>query len=178
MISTDLIAKCQKGDTNSQKSLFELTKAKMFGICLRFMDNKQDAEDILQEGYIKVFKEISKFRFEGNVEGWMRRIFVTTCLQALQTNKKIIKSTFEFPEISDDAIVEIDENESMGIKLIQLMHLMPVGFRTVLNLFVIEGKSHIEIAKLLGISEGTSKSQLNRAKTYMRKLVETSFNVK
>lgn len=168
-----LAAACCRGDSRAQRKLWERYKNRMYGVCLRFTATVEDAEDILQEGFIQVFRDICQYRGEGSLEGWVRRIMVRTALQHLQKQETTL-------ELIDLAVLEhllLDEikpgkiDEEPG-RLVQILQKLPPGFRAVLNLYVIEERSHEEIARELGISVGTSKSQLNRAKTFFRRLLD------
>ncbi len=167
----DLIEGCIRGDRKMQKELYERFAPKMFGVCLRYASSNEEAEDILQEGFIKVFKKIGSYRNEGSFEGWIRRIFVNTAIEHFRrkTHQQPItekeESTVEGKYLSVlDALAEKD--------IVQLIQQLSPGYRTVFNMYVIEGYSHKQIAEELGISEGTSKSQLSRAKQILQELVQ------
>lgn len=155
-----------------QQELYERFAPKMYGVCLRYAANAEEAEDILQEGFIKVFNKISSFRGEGSFEGWIRRIFVNTAIEQFR------KKTYLQP------ITETEENtvegkylsvlDSLAEKdIIQMVQQLSPGYRTVFNMYVVEGYTHKQIAEALGISEGTSKSQLSRAKLILQDLVKS-----
>ncbi|MBP7821993.1 MAG: sigma-70 family RNA polymerase sigma factor [Saprospiraceae bacterium] len=170
-----IIAQCKQQNRLSQKALFDFLKAKMFAVCLRYASNREEAEDFLQEGFVKLFKDLNQYKFEGSFEGWARRVFVNNALQLLRKKKDIFALTDDFSSyenISDTYDAEEDFGDEMAKMLLSLMQHLPVGFRTVLNLYVLEGYSHAQIAEELGISIGTSKSQLNRSKVYLRELLE------
>ncbi|MCU7548648.1 RNA polymerase sigma factor [Chitinophagaceae bacterium LB-8] len=167
----DLIEGCIRGDRKMQYELYERFAPKMFGVCLRYASNNEEAEDILQEGFIKVFKKIGSYRSEGSFEGWIRRIFVNTAIEHfrrkvhLQPITEKEESTVEGKYLSIlDTLAEKD--------IVQLVQQLSPGYRTVFNMYVIEGYSHKQIAEELGISEGTSKSQLSRAKQILQDLVQ------
>lgn len=147
----------------------------MFAVCLRYANSREDARDMLQEGFIKVFRDLHQFRGEGSFEGWVRRVIVHSALQYLMKQKRGLQFS-DLDDVSyqiaDDVQPLISEAEEHAQVLIRLMHKLPTGFRTVLNLYVLEDYSHQQIADTLGISVGTSKSQLNRAKAYLRVLYE------
>ena len=166
----DLIEGCIRGDRKMQYELYERFAPKMFGVCLRYASNNEEAEDILQEGFIKVFKKIGSYRNEGSFEGWIRRIFVNTAIEHfrrkthLQPITEKEENTVEGKYLSVlDTLAEKD--------IVQLVQQLSPGYRTVFNMYVIEGYSHKQIAEELGISEGTSKSQLSRAKQILQELV-------
>ena len=171
MISeSDLIEGCLRGDRKMQYALYERFAPKMYGVCLRYAANNEEAEDILQEGFIKVYKKISSYRGDGSFEGWIRRIFVNTAIEHfrkknyLQPITEQEESTIEGKYVSVlDSLAEKD--------IIQLVQQLSPGYRTVFNMYVVEGYTHKQIADILGISEGTSKSQLSRAKLILQDLV-------
>ncbi len=150
----------------------------MYGVCLRYAGNAEEAQDIVQEGFIKVFRKLESFRGEGSFEGWVRRIFVNTAIEHfrrknyLQPVSEKEENTIEGKSLSVlDSLAEKD--------IIGLIQQLSPGYRTVFNMYVIEGYTHREIADALGISEGTSKSQLSRAKSVLQEKVRTNFeNVK
>ncbi|MEO7316329.1 MAG: RNA polymerase sigma factor [Ginsengibacter sp.] len=154
-----------------QQALYNRFSAKMYGVCLRYAGNEHDADDILQEGFIKIFKNIAKFRSEGSFEGWVRRIFVNTAIEHYRKRVKLFNVT-EAQEntIEDDNLDALDVLAAKDI--ISVVNELSPGYKAVFNLHVIEGYSHKEIAELLGITEGTSKSQLARAKSVLKKLIE------
>ncbi len=171
---SEIIAASVVGDRRAQRWLYEHFKSKMFGVCLRYADHRHEAEDLLQEGFIKVFRDLHQFRGAGSFEGWMRRVIVNNALQFIKKKKNALQMT-DIENVSwqigeEDA--PMIEEEDITDTLLRLMHKMPTGFRTVLNLYILEGFSHAQIASELGISEGTSKSQLNRAKACLRGLLE------
>lgn len=147
----------------------------MFGVCLRFAASRQEAEDLLQEAFLRVFQDIGQYRGEGSLEGWVRRIVLRTCLGYLQKHHRLDTVTLEEEEL--EKILQIKDQALAGTedepgRLVTLIQHLPPGFRAVLNLYVIEERSHEEIARALGITISTSKSQLNRAKAFLRRLVD------
>jgi len=175
MNEAELLFACKKGDRKAQQVLFERFKRKMFAVCLRYAPTKEDAEDMLQEGFIKVFRDLYQYSGVGNFEGWVRKVFVNTALQHLQKHKKgIFLSLQEDIEYEEEAPEDYFMDEHTAQQLLHILQQLPVGFRTVFNLHVLEGYSHPEIAAMLGISVGTSKSQLLRAKAHFKKRFEKS----
>jgi len=165
---------CLRGDRLAQKQLFGHFKGKMFALCLRYANSREDAEDILQEGFVKVFRDLGQYTGVGNFEGWVRKVFVNTALQHLQRNKKnLLTSELDGQDFPDEPPT-YDAEETPAKNMTRMLQQLPPGFRTVFNLHVLEGYSHPEIAEILGISVGTSKSQLLRAKAYFRKMLEGS----
>ena len=168
---SDLIEGCLKGDRKMQRELYQRFAPKMYGVCLRYAGNAEEAEDILQEGFVKVFNKIGSFRREGSFEGWIRRIFVNTAIEHYR--KKIyLQPIGEYEEttIEGKYLSVLDHLAEKDI--IQLVQKLSPGYRTVFNMYVIEGYTHRQIADELGISEGTSKSQLSRAKQILQDLVK------
>lgn len=149
----------------------------MFGVCLRYAANRHDAEDILQEGFVKVFRDLHQYSGVGNLEGWVRKVFVNTALQYIQKQRRaplfVDVSDIDLPDIPDQPVID----ESMAKQLLNILQQLPTGFRTVFNLYVLEGYTHPEIAEILDISVGTSKSQLMRAKAHFRNLLETQMTL-
>ena len=168
---TDLIEGCLRGDRKMQHELYKRFASKMYGVCLRYASNTEEAEDILQEGFIKVYNKIGSFRREGSFEGWVRRIFVNTAIEQfrkkvyLQPITEVEEETFEGKYLS--VLDKLSEKD-----IIQLVQKLSPGYRTVFNMYVVEGYTHKQIAELLQISEGTSKSQLSRAKQILQELVK------
>lgn len=173
MTETTLQA-CIKGERLAQQQFFAKYKGKMFALCLRYARNREDAEDILQDGFVKVFRDLHQYSGVGNLEGWVRKVFVNTALQHIEKRKRLMP-TVEFEDIDmPDEQEPFFHDEPPAQNLIRILHQLPDGFRTVFNLHVLEGYSHPEIAEILGISVGTSKSQLMRAKAHFKKLLENS----
>src|SRR5215213_2397440 len=168
---SDLIEGCIRGDRKMQYELYELFSPKMYGVCLRYAANSEEAEDILQEGFIKVFKKMSSYRGEGSFEGWIRRIFVNTAIEQFRKKTYLQPITEQEENSIEGKYISVLDNlaEKDIIKLIQ--QLSP-GYRTVFNMYVVEGYTHKQIADALNISEGTSKSQLSRAKLILQDLVQ------
>lgn len=163
----DIIKGCCEGNIIAQKILYKSLSSKMFGVCMRYTNDYHIAEDILQDGFIKVFKNISKYRGEGSFEGWIRRIFVNTAIEHYR--KKV--NMYALTEIESDHIKTYDGDivdQLQAEDLLRLIGELSPGYRTVFNMYVIEGYSHQEIGEMLGISEGTSKSQLSRARSLLQ----------
>lgn len=172
---TDLIQGCVNGNSQMQQILYDKFAPKMYGVCLRYSGNEDDASDILQEGFIKVFKNLSKFRGEGSFEGWIRRIFVNTSIEHFRKKVKLYNVT----EVQENTIEDtnLDALDILATKdIIKIINELSPGYKAVFNMHVIEGYSHKEIADIMGITEGTSKSQLARAKGVLKKLIETRLN--
>lgn len=168
MKEEELIKRCLKNDALAQRMLYDKIGPKMMGVCLRYMGNTEEAQDVLQDGFIKVFDKMKGFSGAGSFEGWARRIFVNTALDAIRKNKKL-KYHADIDDVAyslkfDDYIFETLAAED----LIDVLQQIPVGYKTVFNLYVIEGYSHKEIADMMNITESTSKSQFSRAKAMLR----------
>ena len=172
MNETQLIEGCKQHNPKAQKALYDTYARKMMSVCLRYGSNRETAKDLLQEGFIKVFSAIGSFEGSGSFEGWMRRIFVNTALEYLRKND-ILKESVEID--NTEVLQEVDYSAIERISADELMELiaeLPPGFRTVFNMFAIEGYSHREIAETLNINESTSRSQYTRAKRLLQKWIK------
>lgn len=173
-----LVEGCLLNKRQSQYQLYELMSAKMFAVCMRYCSNKEYAQDILQEGFVKVFKNLDKFRWDGSFEGWVRRIFVNTAIEHFRKETKLFpvtdnESALLLYPINDDSHHQLELEDLMS-----LIQNLSVGYRTVFNLYVVEGYSHKEIGEMLKISEGTSKSQLSRARYLLQKNIQEANRIK
>jgi RNA polymerase sigma-70 factor (ECF subfamily) len=160
----ELIERCLKNDPKAQEFLYKRFSRRMYGICLRYARNTLEADDILQEGFIKVFTFLKDFRQEGSFEGWVRRTIVNTAINYYNSkqnewNETSIDKVESYQSTAEDILDKISTAD-----LLQLIQELPEGYRMVFNLYVIEGYHHPEIAEMLHISENTSKSQLSRAR--------------
>ena len=173
----EILEGCKRGERLAQRQLYEQYKGKLFSLCLRYADNREDAEDMLQEGFVQIFKDLHQFKMLGSLEGWMRKVVLHVVLQYLRRQKRNV-ATRELGAWDGLSIAEEEEITPFSENTVQLaLHFiqqMPAGFRTVLNLYVMEGYTHEQIAETLGISVGTSKSQLSRAKVYLKKMLDRS----
>lgn len=168
---SDLINGCMVGDRQMQEELYRRLAPKMYAVCLRYAIHVEEAEDILQEGFIKVFKKLGSFRNEGSFEGWIRRIFVNTAIEHFRRGRYLQPVTEkEERTIEGNYLSPLDDMAEKDI--LSLIQQLSPGYKTVFNLYVIEGYTHKEIADMLGITEGTSKSQLSRAKVILQNLVK------
>ena len=160
-----------KGTKETNELLYRHFAPKMYGICLRFAGNPMDADDILQEAFLKIFTKIKDFRNEGSLEGWIRRTFVNTAINYYRKNSRNQRNgDLDGIDISDDN-TEIIYDKLSREELLNLLQELPIGYRTVFNLNVLEGYTHKEIGEMLGISDNTSKSQLTRARAILQKRV-------
>ena len=173
----NLIKRCIQGESKAQKQLYDYFSRVLYGICLRYSQNPDDAKDILQEGFIKIFSKISQYSGKGSFEGWIKRVMVNTALEFYRSNKVHTgqSDVYEQVEISFSSfsLERISQKE-----LLIAMNNLALGYKTVLNLYAIEGYSHAEIAEMMGISEGTSKSQLSRARVaFASELKKLNINI-
>jgi RNA polymerase sigma factor (sigma-70 family) len=174
---SDLIHGCMEGNRRMQEELYRRFSPRMYAVCLRYAGSAEEAEDILQEGFIKIFKKLDSFRSEGSFEGWIRRIFVNTAIEHFR-RKRYLQPVTEKEEntLEGKYISVLDELAEQDI--LALIRDLSPGYRTVFNMYVVEGYTHKEIADMLGISEGTSKSQLSRAKVILQEMVKKHLDQK
>lgn len=167
----NLIEGCAKGDRNCQKKIYELYYGKMMGVCLRYAKNREEAKDLLHDGFMKVFDNINKFNFSGSFDGWVRRIMVNTTIDHYRKNKNIFLkdiedfNNLEYEETDTDVLSQLRTED-----ILKLVQQLSPACRTVFSLYVVEGYSHKEVADELGISVGTSKSNLSKAKYNLQKM--------
>ena len=172
MSEEEMLRGCQANEEQAQKFLFDKYARLMTGVCLRYADSYEEAQDIVQDGFIKVFKNIRMFSGKGSLEGWVRRIMVNTSLDYLRSIKNE-----RFNVTIDDVSYKLKEDEAINSELnkedlLQLVQSLPIGYRTVFNMYAIEGYSHREIGEELNISDNTSKSQYSRARSILQKKLE------
>jgi RNA polymerase sigma-70 factor (ECF subfamily) len=162
---------CLKNEAAAQRELYNRYSPKMLAVCYRFAHNREDAEDMLQEGFIKVFSQMHTFQNKGAFEGWIRRIIVHTCINNLKKNKRFNESL----DIVHAHGIQVREESVPSIvqakQIVECIRLLPIGYRTVLNLYAIEGYSHKEISDMLDIEESTSRSQYTRAKQMLEEIL-------
>jgi RNA polymerase sigma factor (sigma-70 family) len=166
----EIIKGCMEGHRKAQQHLYDSYSKRFFAIALRYIKDRDLAEDVTIEGFTKIFEKISQFEDKGSFEGWMKRIIVTQALLTLRNNKKLMMEV-HVEQNQDFPAVHYELNHLETDDLITLIQGLPVGYRTVFNLYVIEGYSHAEIADMLGISESTSKSQLNRGRNLLKQKI-------
>jgi len=167
------IIAAQKGNPVAQRYLYDTYKVRLFTVCLRYSRDRSEAEDILQEGFIKIFKDLNQYAGKGAIGAWMRKVMVNTALQYLRKWKKDWKHE-DSEEYQDAVQSSATVFQQLGLEeLTKLIQQLPQGYKIVFNLYVIEGYSHKEIAEILGIKENTSKTQLFKAKGALRKALET-----
>lgn len=171
MTEEAILQGCLQNNATSQRELYTRYSPKMLAVCYRFAHNREDAEDMLQEGFIKVFSQIHTFRNQGAFEGWIRRIVVHTCINHLKKNKRFNESV----DIIHANSIQVREESVPSIvqakQIVECIRLLPMGYRTVLNLYAIEGYTHKEIAEMLDIEESTSRSQYTRAKQMLEDIL-------
>lgn len=176
-----IISGCVKNDRRSQEELFKLYYGKMLSVCMRYATDRDSAEEVLQEGFIKIFDKLEAFNYEGSFEGWMRRIMSNTAIDSIRKSKKnpiLTDNDEDFKLGSEDPMVILEEVETIGLKAeiaMEAINELSPAYKAVFNLYVIEEYTHKEIAEILGISEGTSKSNLSKAKVNLQKILKEKF---
>lgn len=165
---TEIINGSIKGEVDSQRKLYNLLSDKMFALCLQYTKDEDEAKDFMQEGFIKVFKNLKQFKFSGSFEGWVRRIIINTIIEHFRS-KKMRYSAMDIVDYSDDFKLDSVVDDLSAQDILKIVRGLSPQYRTVFNLYAIEGYSHKEIAEKLGISEGTSKSNLSRARSILQK---------
>jgi RNA polymerase sigma factor (sigma-70 family) len=171
MTEDAILQGCLKNEASAQRELYNRHSSKMLAVCYRFAHNREDAEDMLQEGFIKVFTHLHSFEGRGSFEGWIRRIVVHTCINILKRNKKFNESVdlihATTAMVREEAVPAIIQAK----QVVECIRMLPIGYRTVLNLYAIEGYNHREIALMLDIEESTSRSQFTRAKVMLEDIL-------
>ena len=171
MTELSLIQACSQNNAAAQRELYNRFSGLLFGVCFRYAFCKEDAEDMLQEGFIKIFKRINSFENKGNFEGWMKRVMVHTCINYLKKNKKFSEIiNLEYAqelEVKEESIA----SKLLGKQVMECLMMMPIGYRTVINLYAIEGYSHKEIGEMLEVGESTSRSQYIRGKNLLEAIL-------
>jgi len=171
MSEEEMIKRCLKNDSLAQRTLYDKLGPKMMGVCLRYMMNTEEAQDVLQDGFVKVFEKLGAYSGTGSFEGWVRRIFVNTALDAIRKNKNL-----KYQTQIDDVAYALKSNDYIFESLVaedlmKVLQQLPLGYKTVFNLYAIEGYSHKEIAEKMNITVSTSKSQFSRAKAMLREII-------
>jgi RNA polymerase sigma factor (sigma-70 family) len=176
----NLLDGCQAGNRRAQNQLYRAYASGLLGVCMRYASGLSEAEDILQEGFVKIFTNIKSFKGIGSLEGWMKRIIINTALNHIRQNAKFrtLYYSDDLPEYQEEDNEDLPLPEVSAEILLQIIQNLPEGYRMVFNLYAIEHNTHKEIAELLGISEGTSKSQLSKARKMLKmKLIEVHDNL-
>jgi RNA polymerase sigma-70 factor (ECF subfamily) len=172
MDEQELIKGCIAARPKAQKALFDIYAPKLYVVCLRYLKDQMRAQDVLQDTFVKIFAHIGNYKSEGAFEGWLKRIAVNTCLDQLRKDKKLLTDV-SLDDVSHKlAHQDYSAEKLMADDLLKLVQALPDGYRTVFNLFAIEGFSHQEIAQQLSISESTSKTQYLRARAYLKERIE------
>ena len=172
-----LLDSCIKGDREAQRVLYDRLASRMFPVCIRYVGDRTLAEDVLQEGFITLFTKLKDYKGDGSFEGWARRIFVTTALMSLR-KKDALKMSEELDAVKGMKAETTSQIQNIGYKeLMELVMSLPPGFRTVFNMYAIEGYSHKEIAETLGITETTSRIQFSRARVWLQNKIQERENV-
>ena len=171
MTEQNLIESCIHNNAAAQRELYNRFSGLMFAICFRYANTKEDAEDMLQDGFVKIFTRIITYENKGNFQGWMKKIMVNTCINHLQKNRKFSEiiniETQQNLEFKEESI----SSKLLGKQVMQCLLMMPIGYRTVINLYAIEGYNHKEIGDMLNISEATSRSQYVRGKAVLESIL-------
>lgn len=172
-----LLNSCIAGDREAQKVLYDQLASRMFPVCIRYVGDRTLAEDVLQEGFITLFTKLKSYKGDGSFEGWARRIFVTTALMSLR-KKDALKMSEELDVVRGMKADTTSQMQNIGYKeLMELVVSLPPGFRTVFNMYAVEGYSHKEIAETLGITETTSRTQFSRARLWLQNKIKERENV-
>ncbi len=157
-----------QGDEKAFREIYDMLSGKMYSLCVRYTGNTNDANDVFQEGLIRLYRNLNKYQGTGSFEGWARRIFVNSCLDYLKSKQKLLYT--ELSENNDVPTPELSGIEKLTQDdLLKIIQQLPSGYRLVVNLYLVEGYNHKEIGEMLGISEGTSKSQLSRARAILQR---------
>lgn len=171
IVNSQTIDLCKKGNRAAQRAIYDALAPRMFSLCLRYVCERELAEDLLQEGFITLFTKIDSYKGEGSFEGWARRIFATTALMSLR-KKDALKMSDDLEAARNLKAETTTQLQNMGYKeLMALVSQLPTGFRTVFSMYAIEGFSHKEIAKILGITESTSRTQFSRARQWLQQRI-------
>ncbi len=181
-VDDPILEGCIAGKRNAQHQLYMKYSSTMMAVCIRYSGNREEAEDILQEGFLKVFQKISTFRKEGSLEGWIKRIIINHALNRFRKNRNIPFHE-DIEEINETEILQNDEEVNApepvpAETLLLMIQSLPQGYRLVFNMYVLEGYSHKEIAESLNITENTSKTQLLKARRLLRKKLDEMINKK
>ena len=171
MTEEAILKGCLQNDPASQRELYNRYSPKMLSVCYRFAHNREDAEDMLQEGFIKIFSQMHTFGNRGAFEGWVRRIIVHTCINILKKNKKFNESVDIIHATGAMVREESVPSIVQAKQIVECIRMLPIGYRTVLNLYALEGYSHREIGIMLDIEESTSRSQYTRAKAMLEEIL-------
>ncbi len=175
-VPVKIIEGCKKGRSRYQEELYHLLAPKMYGVCLKYSNDKDDAKDIMQDGFIKVFQKIEQFGEKGSFEGWVRRIMVNTALERYRSQVTMFSLDERLP-LSDEGVQSSVIEDLTAEDLLAIVQQLTPKYRMVFNLYAIEGYNHKEIGEMLGISEGTSKSNLSRARIILQDKVRELYRI-
>ncbi|MEO0341097.1 MAG: sigma-70 family RNA polymerase sigma factor [Bacteroidota bacterium] len=174
-----LIRACLANKRRAQTTLYNRYKGKMYGVCLRYAKSEAQAQDFLQEGFLKVFRSLSQYRYEVPVEFWMKRIIINACISELRRKKEPLNQALPIETIGEpkeEEPIGINTSDLSTTQLLNLIQKLPEGYRAIFNLYAIEGYDHQEISEIMGISSGTSRSQYARARKLLAKQVKQELN--
>lgn len=171
-IHAQLIEKCKKGNSQAQFSLYNLYKKAMYNLAQRILNNREDAEDILQEAFVDCFRSIGSFRFESTFGAWLKKILVNKCINHLRKKKIDLTLCDNLPSVAYEEEEEVTYETG---KIFKAIEMLPDGYRIILTLYLLEGYDHSEISQILGITESTSKSQYMRAKEKIRRILSINY---
>jgi RNA polymerase sigma-70 factor (ECF subfamily) len=177
----EIVEGCLKGERRSQEALFKQFYGKMFAVCLRYISDRDTAQEVLQEGFIKVFDKLEHFDFKGSFDGWIRRIIANTAIDTIRKNKRnpfLSEKDTDFKQDAVDEMVEKEQFDTISLKAevaLEAVSKLSPAYRAVFNLYVMEDYSHKEIADILGINEGTSKSNLAKAKMNLQRILKEKY---
>jgi RNA polymerase sigma-70 factor (ECF subfamily) len=162
---------CRRGDAKAQAQLYHTFKSTLFAICRRYASNEQEAEDWLQDGFIRIYQDLYQYKPTGSLKAWMRKVTLNICLKHIRSKKKLFP-VLDLERVAEKLEMPTTPEEDPQEALVPILQQLPEGYRAVINLYVIEAYSHKEIGEFLGITESSSRSQLTRAKKFMRQLIE------
>lgn len=174
MLEKNIIERCIEGDRKAQEKLYNFYASKMKGVCLRYVKSSSDAEDVFQDGFVKVFRNLKNYKGQGSFDGWIRRIIINTAVDSYKKNRPLQQQS-NYEDLPESEATTVQESTNLQAEdLLNILNMLPDGYKIIFNLYAIEGYSHKEIGEMLSISESTSKSQLHRA----RKLIQHLFTLK
>lgn len=174
-IHNNLIEKCKAGNAQAQYQVYQLYAKAMYNVCYRMMNNREDAEDMLQESFTEAFMHLNSFRFETAFGAWLKRITINKCINAINKKRPDIFFTDQLPDPSPESVDTTTEENMTGlsvVKIQQALEMLPDGYRIIFSLYLLEGYDHSEISQIMGISKATSKSQYSRAKQRIKDIIK------
>ncbi|MDZ4757415.1 MAG: RNA polymerase sigma factor [Bacteroidota bacterium] len=167
----ETLVRCLDGDRQAQKAIYEHYCSRMLGVCFRYVRTIEDAEDVLQDAFIRAFSNIHQYRYDGSFEAWLRKLMVNTSLNHLHKNRRL-KEQLELESVAYYISEDVETDAQLHAKdIFETLKALPDGYRTVINLYSIEGYSHKEIGEMMGINESTSRSQYTRARMLLARLL-------